>query len=394
MATLQQLIPASFRGVPFLVPSGHMEGGRHAIKHEYPDSNHRYVEDNGMCVPDFELRIVVHGADAISRLRTLQNALDKPGPGTLIHPIYGRRFVQVVGPYKLSHKDQDVGVFELEVKFSVTGPPIFPGLTSGIAAAITNLSASAIGEMFASFSANVPIAQGVQTTELLIKSIGEVTSSLVSSFGAVADVRSNAIMLSQSIESIVNDPSVIAKQLQTMVRSPFDAVKAVRADELWRGFSEIGEIGKSFYDQSQTISPDTMDLAIRRQIMSNLGGLFAGVAFSAMAEAAAGKTYSVANAIELDMASLTDLHSTFIEMQQFDNGMRLSTAAILSEIIAVLEAELVTLPNVVSTKVNDIPASVLAYMLYDNDKDLGTIVSINSSQAPMLLNETANILHV
>lgn len=310
MATFQSLIPASFRGVPFLVPSGHAEGGRHSIKHEYPDSNTRYVEDNGRKVPDFHVKAVVHGVDALSRLRSLQGALDTPGPGTLVHPVWGRQFVQVMGPYKVNHSDDKVGVFELEVHFAVTGPASFPGIATGIAAAITNLSVGSINAMFSAFSAGINLPASAASLTAVGSALSSIGSSMASSFGSVAEVQSIASTLVGSPMSLMSDPVTLSGALSGLVRAPFEASSLVVSnDVLLSGFSDLHTVSTGIVQQAAAIVPTTLDLVTRSAALANIGVTMNGVSIVSMCEAAAGKRYQTADAVAADISVLSNAHA-------------------------------------------------------------------------------------
>lgn len=392
MAALYELIPASFRGVHFLVPSGTAEGGRHAIKHEYPDASTRYVEDNGRCVPDFKLKCVVHGPSAIGRLKQLQAALDAPGPGTLIHPLYGRQFVQVLGPYSLKHDDNTVGVYEIDVTFAVTGPPSFPGIVTGIAAAITNISAANILSMFNAFTMGIPVLSAA-TVGIVGGVIGSAVSILSNAFGAVSAVRMAAGAITNDVNYLLSEPARLGSQLNALVRAPFNAVDTVTAPELWGGYLDLADHATAIAAQAAAINPTTADLIVRQNTLILTAATLGGVAFTALAEAAAGKTYRVADEVADDITTLTDVYEQMVDLLEFAPSIRLSTQSLLAEIAAVLAAKRVTLPNVVPLKVYEMPASVMAYMLYDTADDLETIIGLNAGKSPILYDGEVLTLH-
>jgi prophage DNA circulation protein len=380
MAALQQLLPASFRGVPFLVPSGTAEGGRHSIKHEYPDASNRYVEDNGRCVPDFKVKCVVHGANAIGNLRALQDALDTPGPGTLIHPIYGRQFVQVFGPYSLKHDDNTVGVYEIECTFAVTGPPSFPGRAFGIAAAITNISAAAITNMFSAFSSGFDLPLGAASVAAISSQLASITGAIGTAFNSVnavvASVRSFEVASSYQLSV----PVALASNLQTMVRAPFEATDRVTPSQIYSGFLPVFERSQATIAAAQAIAPTTLDLVQRKVAMNVLGGTMSGVAFCSLAEAAAAQTYKTSEQVSSVVSQLTSFHNAIKDNYSFDQQNDLSLQALLYEISAVLAAQQVVLPNVVPFEVHDIPASVMTYLLYDDLERLDTVIGLNSGK--------------
>ena len=89
MSVLEQLQPASFRGIPFLVNAETKTGGKKTVTHEYVGSDKRFTEELGLLPPSFSIEAVIHGNEAISTRLLLEDALDEPGLGILVHPVYG-----------------------------------------------------------------------------------------------------------------------------------------------------------------------------------------------------------------------------------------------------------------------------------------------------------------
>lgn len=402
MAALQGLIPASFRGVPFLCPDGTKDSGRHAVKHEYPDSSQRFVEDNGFCVPNFKINCVVHGADALSRLRRLEAAINTPGPGTLVHPIHGRQFVQA-GKYHLKHDDKDVGVYTIDCEFFVTGPASFPGMITGIAASITGLSASAIGSLFSAFQAGIAVysvaSLAANTIQTLAGSVTAVARTMTAEFGDVASLHTAANGIFNRPEALVGDAAGLTSTLTTVCRSPFNDA-AVTQDRLWDGFLALSEASAGIVAGAAAIHPTTLDLATRQDVLTLTGTTLQAVAFASLCEAAAAKSviasgkpysYTTAEQIAGDVAALTVARETLADgVLSTDDQNRLNR--LFTETVAVLQKQQVALPEVRSMKVDLTPASVLCYNLYESDASLDVMLHLNAGQNPTLYDGSVNIL--
>jgi prophage DNA circulation protein len=116
MSAFDQLLAASFKGVPFLVPSDNETGGRKAVVHEYPGSSRRFVEDLGALQPTFKVKAIIHGENAIGDRRRLTEVLSAPGRGQLIHPAVGTRLCMAID-YSIEASDQEVGMFSYDITF-------------------------------------------------------------------------------------------------------------------------------------------------------------------------------------------------------------------------------------------------------------------------------------
>jgi prophage DNA circulation protein len=100
---LDNLQPASFRGVPFGVILSESRHGRRLALHEYPYRDEPWPEDLGKAPRKFAIQgflitdsLIYGGGDVIDQVTDLIEAVETAGAGTLIHPVLGR--VQVCIP--------------------------------------------------------------------------------------------------------------------------------------------------------------------------------------------------------------------------------------------------------------------------------------------------------
>ena len=156
------LLPASFRGVPFGVTSDGLDTGRRTAKHEFPGRDKPYVEDLGRRTRSFSIEGFVVGADYANRRNELLAALEKPGVGVLVHPYYGEMSVQV-DSVKVSHSALDGGMAVFSISFIDPGDVAFSFTTknavSEVGAAADNVLAAA-GEAYKAVFATDPHNHG------------------------------------------------------------------------------------------------------------------------------------------------------------------------------------------------------------------------------------------
>jgi prophage DNA circulation protein len=84
-----QLVPASFKGVPFKVDEGGQAGGRRAALFEFAKSDTPYAEDMGRRGRKRGIAGYVIGDDYTAQRDALIEACESEGPGILIHPTLG-----------------------------------------------------------------------------------------------------------------------------------------------------------------------------------------------------------------------------------------------------------------------------------------------------------------
>lgn len=94
---LKGLRPGSFRGVAFFTRGSDFESGRRGIVLEPPQAEYPRPQDFGPATRSYNVEAVIIGDDYLTRKRELIEALEKPGPGKLVHRYYGE-FQAVVEP--------------------------------------------------------------------------------------------------------------------------------------------------------------------------------------------------------------------------------------------------------------------------------------------------------
>ncbi|HEV2363938.1 MAG TPA: DNA circularization N-terminal domain-containing protein, partial [Caulobacteraceae bacterium] len=103
MSFIDELRPASFRGVPFGVLRAESRYGRRLAVHEYPFRDTPWPEDLGKASRRFQLEgflvsdsRVYGGGDVIAQRDAMVAAAEKNGQGALVHPVKGEIQVAVL----------------------------------------------------------------------------------------------------------------------------------------------------------------------------------------------------------------------------------------------------------------------------------------------------------
>ncbi|MFL1552503.1 DNA circularization protein [Pseudomonas sp. D47] len=128
MGWREQLRPASFRGVPFLIEGSDQQIGRRAVQTEYPGRDEPFVEDMGRRAWADSFTAYILGDDHLEQAQRLAEALNRYGPGELVHPFLGTRLVQI-GEVSLSHKNREGGQSTFTIALHEAGPAITPNET-------------------------------------------------------------------------------------------------------------------------------------------------------------------------------------------------------------------------------------------------------------------------
>lgn len=138
MAWKDRLVDASFRGVPFKTQDESATAGRRVETHEFVNRDKPYTEDLGKITLRPKITAYVIGDDCYEQRDRLIEALNKPGPGTLVHPAYGEMSVCVDGEINVSTSSSEGRMVRFDLRFVEAGELTYP--TSGAATANTLVS--------------------------------------------------------------------------------------------------------------------------------------------------------------------------------------------------------------------------------------------------------------
>ncbi|HEX3809610.1 MAG TPA: DNA circularization N-terminal domain-containing protein [Rhizomicrobium sp.] len=162
------LQPASFRGVPFAVLTGDLEGGRRNAVHQYPRRDVPWIEDLGrgtrkIVIVGFLVAfdLITGGGEVISQREQLLGALEAGGPGTLIHPTLGQLNVSV-DRYNARERWDTGQYFEVSVSFIESGERLFPsaGSDTGVLGLLSALSSDVAAAADFVHRVTAPLLQG------------------------------------------------------------------------------------------------------------------------------------------------------------------------------------------------------------------------------------------
>lgn len=139
MAWKDTLLDATFRGVKLSVLSTDDAAERAQVRHEYPYRDGAEVEDLGRRARTIHVQAIVWGKEYETDLRKLLEALDKPGPGELIHPVFGSINVSLASHHVAHHEDNpDSAQITLDFVEAEPDAPFFANGRTPAAKALTN----------------------------------------------------------------------------------------------------------------------------------------------------------------------------------------------------------------------------------------------------------------
>lgn len=144
MAWQDTLLDASFRGIIFDCESTRDSARRDVVQHEYPYQDGADAEDLGRKARQLSLTAVFWGDDYDTRLQRFLQALDTPGAGELIHPVFGSIKQAQLLDYSIEHDADSVDACRISLNFveHTTSQPFFVQQLAAQKAAQTSQLAS------------------------------------------------------------------------------------------------------------------------------------------------------------------------------------------------------------------------------------------------------------
>ncbi|MDH4122369.1 MAG: DNA circularization N-terminal domain-containing protein [Deltaproteobacteria bacterium] len=370
---VQKLRPASFRGVPFKVDEYGKDSGRRVAVHELPGRDRPFVEDLGGSAKGFSLRAYVTGPRYHEARNRLEDALEKPGPGVLVHPRRGKMRVQVRSVRQTeSTKEQGVAVFDIQFveagdAQAVVARPHTPTL-------LLSAATGAITEAMDDFSRVFDVVgMTADTVEALQDDVGLVLASVEAMVGGVASDTAALIRAPYNLAAAITGS---ISRLRALAAEPEQAMR------LYRPLHNAGA-------KSHIPPLVSAGMAARAEAMGRIHLLVRAAALADSAAVLSGLAYTSANhakAVRLEWQAAMDA----LFFCSLAGGIRIPDSlfrllrALRAAFLADLRARGETLPLLtIYTPAQTTPALVIAWNLYGSAAREAEIVARNRLPHPL-----------
>ncbi len=201
------LLPASFRGIKFLIEQATVPVGRKGQLHEYPQRDEPFFESLGKQSQIHKVSAFVIGDDCFERRDKLLEALEKEGPGELVHPWLGRMQVNV-GECDLSHSRPEGGMARLELTFYPSKPRKFPTGTANTQQQVVKSSETLLQSALRRYKAAMALVDKARINMIGLRNgLSNVYAIIQRQFTPFLELFTN---LSGFIQSLVNSPSALS----------------------------------------------------------------------------------------------------------------------------------------------------------------------------------------
>jgi len=228
----------------------------------------------------------------------------------------------------------------------------------------------------------------ISTRSVIGDAIYDIASELVVQFG---EASTTARLIRAQAASLVDRPGDLSTLMTDAFREPFDSDE-ISQDRLVTGYKRVVTyVVDAIAIDASAIVPTTYDLAVRKNNLTLLCDTIRVASFANIADAMAGRTYATAEAVSEDEEYLTRLYDA-IQESSLDGETLREIGQVYVAITDVLGDLELRLPRVVDVAVVEIPASALAYQLYDSAARVDQIVGLNPLSNPILYDGTASAL--
>lgn len=271
MTWRDKYLSASFKGVAFFVESHDMSGGRRSVQHEYVQRDKPFAEDLGRKAKSFKIEGYVVGVEYFESRDALLTALDSEGPGELVHPYLGRKFVQA-GEFSVRETTKDGGMAVFSMNFLEAGEAAFPAsavdnrtvlleqtedLIDKASAQLEKVFSVLDKPQFVTDSAVAKINQVADRINAVVNKVGNVQNK-------VAETNARVQALKDKAFSLVTTPRVMADQIVGALRGVQSSLNNARDQyDNIKGFLGFGRDDK----------PVPLNTATREQEKTNLDAL-------------------------------------------------------------------------------------------------------------------------
>lgn len=225
MAWRDELRPASFRGVPFHVTATTGQGGRRGPLHEYPFRDDPFFEDLGLRARRHEISAFVLGPDYFAARDALLGALEKSGPGTLVHPYLGTLEVACT-EFRVVETTREGGLARFQITFVRAGARRQPAAALDTSRVVEDEASAARAAVESVLAGGWDIAGAAQwVVDAAIARIREVSDALLDASKAVSEIEGDpaqftldAEALGSDADALVTDPATLGARIGALVK--------------------------------------------------------------------------------------------------------------------------------------------------------------------------------
>lgn len=260
MGWIEQLQPASFRGVPFQVHGIDVQAGDNVVVREYPFQDLPTVFRMGEAAEEIKFSAYVIGDDYIEQREALRKVLT--GDGVLVHPTAGSLRVFVAGRFSISEAPADEGGmarFELTfIRAEERRYPVGVQNTEGAAVEAAEKASAAANDAFAlDFNLNdvsgwVSDFAGGQLWDTVNNAWSQIGPVVGSVGGFASNVVGRYQLLASNFSALLSQPLKLAQSIQGLFSLPsqLESITAMEFQTAFKGLFKRDSSARNDYEVS------------------------------------------------------------------------------------------------------------------------------------------------
>lgn len=380
---LDDLRPASFRGVPFKVESHQYTGGRRVTFHEFPDRDDPYPEDVGKVGKTFKVVGYLIGDDVADQKRKMIEATEAKGLGELVHPYFGTMQVQC-GAFSVDESNREGRITSITFQFYEAGSNKYPNNTEDKQAVLEEKADAGLAATKDSFDNSFSVAKlpgfAVDTAKSGVDQAADAFASATKGFATKSEEISalafNIRNLKAEAAELIKAPSALSSRLQdsfTLLnnalggdKSSFKAVSAL---------SSFSSVSPATPYETPTRKVEEKNKYVFDNFMKQTATL------NAVKIAAVTSFTSTEEVNEVREQLTAQLEEQIIATD--DDTVYLALSEVKAQLVRVLPDVDIQLPNIQTiTPTATTSALVLSYDLFENAESEADIIERNKITHP------------
>lgn len=417
--------PGTFKSVKFLMDDDDTEKGNAKVNYEYINTSRRVSKFLGGIPPSFKMTIFTHGLgqDYFDNRDALDRVLGSGASGPLVHPFWGGPFNVSVGAYSVRQTMRTVGKCYFNVTFDVCdkgdGNPAVPPDRVSNAAQNRALANAAYDELETASGAamdnNTPLNydSSVGIIQRMGDALGDVFGPLGDTIKKVSDYTGKALAIREKAAFYADNPLVFfAEGIDMLLGVDGLTLDVFAKFQACKGLFEFGDSGTTYSIQDASpvrIDPDPRtNEDAERETNSQVMGTFMqlGGTIEAFAQSGAIEFGNIQELVEVesDLDDQFDIVKDLItknpeaEIYEFDvpePDYSETYDALVKLRVSVqqyFDQQRLTTARIETINVAPIPASVLAYQLYQDSTRAEDILELNGLRDAMVLEGEIKVL--
>ena len=255
------------------------------------------------------------------------------------------------------------------------------------------LAGKALGSLLHGLPGLVKAPLTAISANLMASGLSFLTSGFGASFADVASVHNLANRVTGEALSMIRQPERIVTAFTQLHGGLFDSDLSDR--EIFARLRRLdGAMAARQHQYAASLTPEisyTPDLQQRWSGLLNITQTARATLWLGLVQAAAGKDYRTANEVSADQAVLMEKleENAGFDVVQLCRADMVEAHVSIASVLADLELQL---PRIEEIEVYGVPASALAYQLYDSHARTDRLVALNAGQNPILFNDVTQVL--